>query len=165
MTRGVRAARPAIFEHQFGARRLDEFLAFADRHHEGARAADHAILVIDIEVFDIHRAGIGRLSMIGKPLMVMPAASTSSRVGTTSGAGIVGAVARHIDDAAQPAIAAVVEQRLGKTQRAGNRGARGTPIRRARNFGGDRVGRFRPFDQPPRHDDLLVELARPIRNK
>src|SRR5450759_3498719 len=46
-------------QHQLGARRLDEFLALADRHHEGARPTDHAIFVIDIEVLDIHRADIG----------------------------------------------------------------------------------------------------------
>jgi hypothetical protein len=56
--------------------------------------------------------GTGRLSMIGKPLMVMPAASTSSRVDQRPG--IVGAVAGHINHPEQAAIAAVVEQRLGE---------------------------------------------------
>ena len=30
-------------------------------------------------------------------------------------------------------------------------------------FGGNRVGRFRPIDQPPRHDDLLIGLASPLK--
>src|SRR5271163_535107 len=37
-----------------------ELLAILDRHHERTRAADHAILVVPIEVFDIH-GRIGRL--------------------------------------------------------------------------------------------------------
>src|SRR5436853_4419458 len=39
-------------EHQLGADRVLEFFALADRHHESARPADHAILVIDVEVLD-----------------------------------------------------------------------------------------------------------------
>src|SRR5262245_5510931 len=41
-------------QHQFRADRLLELFALADRHDKSARAADHAILVIDIEVVDIH---------------------------------------------------------------------------------------------------------------
>src|SRR5450830_526508 len=48
-------------QHQLGTRRLDEFLALADRHHEGAGAADNTIFVVDIEVLDIHRTGSGPL--------------------------------------------------------------------------------------------------------
>ena len=77
-------------------------------------------------------------------------------------AGIIGAVARHVDHPAQAAIAAMVEQRLGESEPAGNRGARGAPVRRGGDLGGDAVRRLRAFDQPPRHDDLLVELAGPL---
>jgi hypothetical protein len=47
-------------------------------------------------------------------------------------------------------------------QRAGNRGARGAAIWRARNLTGHGIGRLRPFDQPPRHDDLLVVCSGPL---
>ncbi len=49
-------------------------------------------------------------------------------------AGIVGAVAGDIDDAAQAAIAAVLEQLLGESDRARNRGARRAAERRARDL-------------------------------
>ena len=44
------------FQHQLGARRLDELPALVDRHDEGARPADHAVFVVDVEIFDIHGA-------------------------------------------------------------------------------------------------------------
>src|SRR5215813_6361415 len=47
-----RAARD--FKQQLGADRFLELLAVLDRHHERARAADHAVLVIVIEIVDIH---------------------------------------------------------------------------------------------------------------
>ncbi len=75
---------------------------------------------------------------------------------------IVGAVARHIDDASDAIEAGRVEQRLGELQRARDRGARGAPIGRARDVVGDAVGSLRPVDQPPRHDDLLIERAGPF---
>src|SRR5262249_4226260 len=46
-------------EHQLGADRFLELIAIVDRNDEGARAADNAILVIDIEVFDIEREHVG----------------------------------------------------------------------------------------------------------
>src|SRR6516162_4176347 len=47
-------------EQQFGADRLLELVAILDRDHERAGAADHAVLVIPIEIVDIH-GRIGRL--------------------------------------------------------------------------------------------------------
>src|SRR3954468_2289050 len=41
-------------EHQLGADRLLEFLAILDSDHEGARSADHAVLVVKIQIVDIH---------------------------------------------------------------------------------------------------------------
>ena len=35
--------------------RFLEFFAIFDRHHEGARPSDHAVLVIEIEILDIDR--------------------------------------------------------------------------------------------------------------
>ena len=60
------------------------------------------------------------------------------------------------------AIAGRVEQRLGELQRAVDRGARRAPVGRARDLARDRVGRLRAFDQPPRHQDRLVEQAGPF---
>src|SRR5262245_11976252 len=39
---------------QLRANRLLEILAVLDRQHKGARAADNAVLVVPIEVIDIH---------------------------------------------------------------------------------------------------------------
>ena len=55
MTRGGGVAAGDL-QHQLGARRLAELVALADRDDEGAGAADHAILVIDVEILDIDRA-------------------------------------------------------------------------------------------------------------
>src|SRR5437879_11595295 len=57
-----RAFRSAAgdLEQQLGTDRFLEFFAVLDRHHEGAGAADDAILVVEIEVVDIHRR-VGRL--------------------------------------------------------------------------------------------------------
>ena len=75
---------------------------------------------------------------------------------------VVDAVAGHVDDLAEAAIARRVEQRLGELQRAVDRGARRAPIGRARDLAGDRIGRFRAVDQPPRHQDRLVVQAGPL---
>src|SRR5512147_218038 len=47
-------------EDQLGADRFLEFCAVLDRDHERAWPTDHAILVVEIELLDIHRR-IGRL--------------------------------------------------------------------------------------------------------
>src|SRR5882757_586647 len=47
--------QPCDFEQQLGPDRLLEFFAFLDRHHEGAGAADDAVLVVEIEIIDVHR--------------------------------------------------------------------------------------------------------------
>src|ERR1700687_891728 len=47
--------RPASdFEQELAPDRLFELVAILDRHHEGTWAADDAVLVIEIEVVDIH---------------------------------------------------------------------------------------------------------------
>src|SRR5205807_10197365 len=97
-------------EHQLGADRLLEFLALADRHHEAARSADHAVLVIDIEVLDIDRAGLRLLqhdwqavddNALGDDLVAHQGHQRPL---------IVGAVARDVDDAADAAKTVAVEQ-------------------------------------------------------
>src|SRR5262245_54289624 len=45
-------------QHELGADRLLELLALADRDDECARSANHAILVVDVELVDIHGAGV-----------------------------------------------------------------------------------------------------------
>ena len=75
---------------------------------------------------------------------------------------VVDAVAGHVDHPADAAIAAALEQRRGEQQRARDRGARGARVARAADVGGKAIGRFRPVDQPPRHDDLLVVHAGPF---
>src|SRR5690606_1895228 len=45
-------------QHQFCADRLGKLVAFLDRDDERAGATNHAILVIDVEVADIHRRGV-----------------------------------------------------------------------------------------------------------
>src|SRR5262245_28119340 len=44
----------SYLQHQLGTRRFLELLALADGDDEGTGAADHAILIINIEVVDIH---------------------------------------------------------------------------------------------------------------
>src|SRR5271163_4456121 len=86
--------------------------------------------------------------MIGSPLMVMPAASTSSRMMVTGGPiHIIGAVTRHVGNAAQAAIAARVEQRLGKLQSPENRGPWRAPIGGALDLIGNRFGGFRAIEE------------------
>src|ERR1700730_1904305 len=43
------------FKQQLGPDRLLELVAILDRHHERTGSSDHAILVVEIEVVDIHR--------------------------------------------------------------------------------------------------------------
>ena len=133
-----------------------------DRNDEGAGAADDAVLVIDIEIVDIHHAA-ARPPDHDRQAVDGDAGRGDAVARRHHGrAGIVGAVAGDVDDAAQAAIAAGVEQRLGEGKPARDRGARGAPVRRARELVSDCVGGLRPVDQPPRHQDLLVELARPL---
>src|SRR5262245_51495641 len=42
-------------EQEFGADRILELFTILDWHHESAGPSDHAILVVPIEVVDIHR--------------------------------------------------------------------------------------------------------------
>src|SRR5215472_2273865 len=53
--------RARDLQHQLGAGGLPELLALLDRDHEGTGAADHAVLVVDVEILDVHGAGRGPL--------------------------------------------------------------------------------------------------------
>src|SRR3981189_1729560 len=94
--------RPACdFKQQLGPDRLLEFLAILDRYHEGARAPDHAVLVVPIEIVDIH-GRIGRLlhhdrqAVDDDALRKRLVARADDRRAV-----IVGTIAGDVDDAAQ----------------------------------------------------------------
>ena len=94
--------------------------------------------------------------------MMMPLDSAASRAPMTGRAVVVGTVAGNIDDAPQPVIRILVEQRHREIDRARDRGARGPADRRLQDFVGDGVRGFRTVDQPPGNDDLLVVRCRPF---
>src|SRR5437764_12859242 len=56
------------FQHELGAGRLLELLAILDRNDEGTWPADDAVLVVDIEVLDIHRECVGPLEHARQPV-------------------------------------------------------------------------------------------------
>ena len=105
-------------QHQFRAGRLLELLAFADRHDERTGAADHAILVVDIEVVDIHGEGVRPLQHNRQAVDRHPGREHVVAREGDERAAIVGAVPGNVDDAAKTAVAAAVEQGFGKAQRA-----------------------------------------------
>src|SRR5258708_19611205 len=45
---------PGDFEQKLGADCFLELVAVLDRDHEGTGTADHAVLVIEIEIVDVH---------------------------------------------------------------------------------------------------------------
>src|ERR1700730_866837 len=116
--------RPASdFKNKLGPDRFLEFLAILDRHHEGAWPPDHAILVVEIEVVDIHRR-IGRL--LHHDGQAVDGDAFLQRRVARAGDGravVVRSVAGDIDDAPQPAIWIFIEQRHRETYRARNRGS------------------------------------------
>src|ERR1700716_4158425 len=91
------------FEHQLGADRFLEFVAVLDRYHEGARPADDAVFVIEIQIVDIH-GRIGRLLDHDRQTVDGDALADRGIAGAGDGcAVVVGAVAGNIDHAAQAA--------------------------------------------------------------
>ena len=90
------------FEQQLGPDRLLEFVAVLDRDHERSRSADDAVLVIEIEVVDVH-GRIGRLlhhdrqAVDDDPLLQRRVARAGDRRAV-----VVRAVTGNIDDAPQP---------------------------------------------------------------
>src|SRR5580700_495284 len=143
-------------QQQFGADRFLEFLAVLDRHHERAAAAGHAVLIVPIEIVDIH-GRIGRLLHHDRQAVDDDALRQRLVARDRDGrAVVVGAVAGNVDDAAQALIRTVFEQRHGEIDRARDRGARGAADRRLQDLGGDGVSAFRAVDHAPGDDDLLV---------
>src|ERR1700746_644790 len=148
-----RAARD--LEQEFGPYRLPELVLVLDRHHEGARAADHAILVVPVEILDIHRRKGGLLDHDRKAVDGNALGERGLPRGKDRRAVVVGPVAGNIDDTPQPAIRVGLEQRHGKIDRARNRGARGATDRRLHDFVGDGVRGFGAIDYPPGNDHFL----------
>src|SRR5579863_5023717 len=99
------------FEQELGADCFLELLAILDRHHEGTWSPDHAILVVPVEVLDIHGRKRrllhhDRQAVDGDPLGERRFAGREN-----GGAIIVGTVAGNIDDLPQAAIRIGLEQR------------------------------------------------------
>src|SRR5437879_1982853 len=97
-------------------------------------------------------ADVGRLRMIGSPLMVKPWARSSSRTSVT-GMPWLFTPSPDTSDPPQPAIAAAREQRRREGQRARDRRAISAPIGRAPDLVRHRLGARGTVDQTPRHDD------------
>src|SRR5262249_33244687 len=102
------------FEHQLGADRLLELLAIVDGNDEGARPADHAILVVDIKVLDIEGKDVGPLHHDRQSIDSDAGVEHIVANLHDERPAIVGAVARYVYDAPNAVVAARIEQRLGK---------------------------------------------------
>src|SRR3954454_23493117 len=111
-------------EQQFGADRFLELVAVLDRDDERTGATDHAVLVIEIEIVDIH-GGVGRLlhhdrqAVDNDTLFHRGIARDDDRCAV-----VVGAITGNIDHPAQAAVRVLVEQRHGEVDRPRDRGAR-----------------------------------------
>ena len=101
-------------------------------------------------------------SMIGRPLMTMPPATSSSRTGTTGSPGIVGAVARHVDHPADAFDAAAGKQLLRELQRGADRGQPRARYRHGFQLVGERACRRRTVENGPRNDDALRSRPCPL---
>src|SRR5207247_9362299 len=97
--------KPRDLQHQLGAGRLLELLALADGDDERAGAADDAVLVIDIEIIDIHRERIRPLQHDRQPIDGNPGSEHVVARYRDEGPAIVGTIAGAIDDAPKADIA------------------------------------------------------------
>src|SRR6266550_407450 len=148
-------------QHQLGAGRLLELLALLDLDHERARAADDAILVIDVEV-GIGGVAVGplhhdRQAVDGDAGLQYLVAHQRDRR-----AHVVDAIARYVDHAAQAVEAGGVEQGFCELERAEDRGAWRPAVGGTLDLLGSPLGALDAVDQAPRHDDLLVVETGPF---
>src|SRR5439155_6411341 len=150
------------FANKLGPDRFLEFFANFDRHDEGARPSDHAVLVIEIEILDISRRE-GWLLHHDREAVDNDAFLQGSvaRAGY-GGSVVVRTIAGNVDDTPQPAIRILFEQLQCEINRTGNRGARTSANRRFRDLGGHGIRRFRAVDHSPGNDDLVVARHRPL---
>src|SRR5262245_17481894 len=107
-------------EHELGAGRLLELVALADRDHERAGAADDAILVVDVEVVDIHGEGVRPLEHDRQAVDGDARGEHVVAHERDERTAVVGAVAGNVDHPAKAAKAATVEQWLAEIERARN---------------------------------------------
>jgi hypothetical protein len=145
------------------AGRLLELFALLDRDDERSGPADHAVFVVKIKV---RNGGTGGVAPAQHDWQPVDGDARRQHLIPHDGdrrPHIIGAVTRNVDNAAQAAIAARVEQRLGKLQSPENRGPRRAPIGGALDLIGNRFGGFRAIDQPPCQNDSLVILAGPLK--
>src|SRR4029077_514538 len=101
-----------------------------DRHHEGARSPDHAVLVIEIEILDIGRRKgwvlhHDRQTVDGDAFLQGSVARAGYGISV-----VVRSITGYIDDAPQPAIWTLFEQLQREINRAGNRRTRTSANRR-----------------------------------
>ena len=75
-------SEPGNFEDEFGFDASDKLAGGGHREDEGASSSDDAIPVIAVEVLNF--LPNGRFSMIGKPLIVTPRETASSRACVTT---------------------------------------------------------------------------------
>src|SRR6516162_11479132 len=141
---------------QFSADRLIEILSVLDGHHKGARTSDNTILIIPVEVIDIHRRIRWLLHHDRQAIDDDALRQRLIASGRDEWAAIVRTVARNVDDASQSSMRVLVEQRHREQDGARDRGARSPSDRRLHDFVGDGIGRLGSVDHAPGNDDLLV---------
>jgi hypothetical protein len=137
-----------------------EGLHVEDSDHEGTGPADHAGLVVCVEVLDAvgaGRPGQDRQAVDGDTLLD----DLVARDGDQS-AGVVGSVARDVDDAAQALIAAALEEQGGKGECRGDGGAGPGGKARPRQCLRHALRAFLRVDQPPGNDDALPSGPGPL---
>src|SRR5438876_10242649 len=93
-------------QHQFRADRFLELYPLAGRHDKSAGAAEHAILVIDIKVVDIHGESVRPREHDRQAIDGDAGSEDIDACERDEGAAVVGAVARDVHDTADGAIAA-----------------------------------------------------------
>src|SRR5215204_1160522 len=100
---------PGNFEQELGAGRFLELLARVNGNDEGAGAADHAVLVINVKILDIHGEDIGPLEHQRQSIDGDAGRKHVVAHHRDERPAVVGAVARYVDNLAHAIIAAGVE--------------------------------------------------------
>ena len=133
-----------------------------DRDNKRARAADHAILVINIQVRDIDAEDVRSLQHDWQTINCNGSCEHIIPNQRHRRATVVGAIAGYIDDTTNAMITASLKQQFGKLKCACNRSTWTSTVRLACDLVGYRVGCFRTIDQPPRHNNLLIVGSCPL---
>ena len=166
---GLRSALGGVageLQHQLAPDRFGKLRPVVDRDHEGARPADHAVGVVDVEIVDVEDArhaalGHQRQAVDGDALRddlvadldrpAAPGCWRRRRKRRPPASGRESCSRRT----GRRRIAARWRSRCGARCSAGWRRACSTNASRVRGRG----------DHRPRHDDVLRGLSRPIRNR